>query len=395
MITCNKCGFENPDDGKFCKNCGNRIDGKKACPFCGSDVLADTVFCPHCGKRVDGRKVCANCGNVLNDDDVFCGECGTPVKVSIADSPNGQNKKDGKRDKIFSILKNCLFITGLLVAFICSFFIGAGTVMSAYGRSIRQDLDTITYLRAVFSEKYWADIITGIILILNILNTFAMLLASSLIYGLKRKNIGKFFYSGLFSTLISCAFILLMSAKMSESGANVSVTLSLGGIFAIAIMMAIALSVKITSVVFKKLDGGKITSSIIDCVAFAVSCVAILGVAFPLLSYRGVYSLSSFVSEFGTQYVEAQVCLGLAIFAIILMSMPIILNDGKCGVIGIIFSAVTLCLQLGFTIGFGVQYISPTNGAAVYCGVIIGLIFTLAALVLNIVVTVFERKNRA
>lgn len=51
---CNKCGTQNPDGATFCKNCGNRLDGKVICPACGKELPADSKFCVYCGKVLGG-----------------------------------------------------------------------------------------------------------------------------------------------------------------------------------------------------------------------------------------------------------------------------------------------------------------------------------------------------
>lgn len=58
MIKCPTCGFENPDDGKFCTGCGQALvrppavpDGPaKFCTECGAKIPADSKFCTACGK---------------------------------------------------------------------------------------------------------------------------------------------------------------------------------------------------------------------------------------------------------------------------------------------------------------------------------------------------------
>jgi predicted nucleic acid-binding Zn ribbon protein len=58
MIKCPTCGFENPEDGKFCTGCGQALvrppavpDGPaKFCTECGAKIPADSKFCTACGK---------------------------------------------------------------------------------------------------------------------------------------------------------------------------------------------------------------------------------------------------------------------------------------------------------------------------------------------------------
>ena len=58
MIKCPSCAFENPEDGKFCTNCGKTIllppaapEGPaRFCTDCGGKIPADSKFCTACGK---------------------------------------------------------------------------------------------------------------------------------------------------------------------------------------------------------------------------------------------------------------------------------------------------------------------------------------------------------
>lgn len=59
-MQCPKCGFENRDDARFCKRCGNALqaraasassqDGGRTCPACGAPAKPNARFCPSCGK---------------------------------------------------------------------------------------------------------------------------------------------------------------------------------------------------------------------------------------------------------------------------------------------------------------------------------------------------------
>lgn len=52
-MICNKCGTENPDNFKFCQNCGYRLDGKKTCPSCGAEIDGGAKFCGFCGANTE------------------------------------------------------------------------------------------------------------------------------------------------------------------------------------------------------------------------------------------------------------------------------------------------------------------------------------------------------
>ena len=57
-MTCPACGFENPDEARFCGRCGGELGG--ACPACGAPVGPGLEFCRSCGVRLvepEERKV--------------------------------------------------------------------------------------------------------------------------------------------------------------------------------------------------------------------------------------------------------------------------------------------------------------------------------------------------
>ncbi|MBK1990092.1 serine/threonine phosphatase [Sphaerospermopsis aphanizomenoides BCCUSP55] len=54
MLICPHCQFENPNDNKFCQNCGTSLT-YRSCHECGSEVALDTQHCQTCG---------AECGTI-------------------------------------------------------------------------------------------------------------------------------------------------------------------------------------------------------------------------------------------------------------------------------------------------------------------------------------------
>lgn len=53
MIKCPSCGKRNPNDNKFCGECG-------------TDLSEAEMHCPNCGKiHVNGEKFCTECGEIL------------------------------------------------------------------------------------------------------------------------------------------------------------------------------------------------------------------------------------------------------------------------------------------------------------------------------------------
>lgn len=51
--TCPQCGNYNPEDTKFCQECGARLDAQK-CRKCGTILASGTRFCGECGARMEG-----------------------------------------------------------------------------------------------------------------------------------------------------------------------------------------------------------------------------------------------------------------------------------------------------------------------------------------------------
>ena len=54
MINCSKCGTQNRDETKYCKNCGTRLaEGSVVpCGNCGASNLATSLYCNRCGERL-------------------------------------------------------------------------------------------------------------------------------------------------------------------------------------------------------------------------------------------------------------------------------------------------------------------------------------------------------
>jgi len=55
MIVCNNCGTENPDNARFCEECGNKLD-LIYCPRCGHGNPSNAKFCLECGARLTEEK---------------------------------------------------------------------------------------------------------------------------------------------------------------------------------------------------------------------------------------------------------------------------------------------------------------------------------------------------
>ncbi|HXV64410.1 MAG TPA: RDD family protein [Vicinamibacteria bacterium] len=54
---CPTCGAETRDVDRFCRSCGQKLDGDAMrCDTCGKFVLLPAEFCGHCGKPLSGRE---------------------------------------------------------------------------------------------------------------------------------------------------------------------------------------------------------------------------------------------------------------------------------------------------------------------------------------------------
>ncbi|MBO7327827.1 MAG: SPFH domain-containing protein [Lentisphaeria bacterium] len=80
-IRCAKCGTKIPTDGKFCLECGTKIE---------LPLAEDEIICPNCQARVKKGKFCLECGALLvvkclncqaelPSGAKFCLECGTKI----------------------------------------------------------------------------------------------------------------------------------------------------------------------------------------------------------------------------------------------------------------------------------------------------------------------------
>jgi len=61
-MRCPECGFDNPDDTKFCTNCGTKLEAAASSPT----PTAPTSFCPQCGAQIRPEaRFCDQCGQDL------------------------------------------------------------------------------------------------------------------------------------------------------------------------------------------------------------------------------------------------------------------------------------------------------------------------------------------
>ena len=80
-VKCAQCGADVPGNGKFCLECGTKVEPPAAkngvvCPVCGKAV-PPAKFCLECGSPLAAR--CSQCQAELPAGAKFCLECGTKV----------------------------------------------------------------------------------------------------------------------------------------------------------------------------------------------------------------------------------------------------------------------------------------------------------------------------
>ncbi|RLF99625.1 MAG: hypothetical protein DRN49_04105 [Thaumarchaeota archaeon] len=82
MITCPKCGFQNPVGAKFCQNCGSPLQQQPQgikCPKCGTINPPGAKFCINCGTSLQSTTKCPKCGAEIPSGAKFCPNCGTKL----------------------------------------------------------------------------------------------------------------------------------------------------------------------------------------------------------------------------------------------------------------------------------------------------------------------------
>jgi membrane protease subunit (stomatin/prohibitin family) len=98
QVRCAKCGALNPEDAKFCGNCGTTLGSSQAqaqpvgvaCAKCGTQNVAGAKFCANCGQQLVAAEVtCSRCGTANTPGARFCANCGNNLQ---ADPQGGQQE---------------------------------------------------------------------------------------------------------------------------------------------------------------------------------------------------------------------------------------------------------------------------------------------------------------
>jgi len=79
---CPSCGQMVPAAGKFCLNCGTKMEQAPVCAQCGQTLVPGAKFCMNCGASTApaAPTKCPTCGNELAPGSKFCMECGTKIE---------------------------------------------------------------------------------------------------------------------------------------------------------------------------------------------------------------------------------------------------------------------------------------------------------------------------
>ncbi len=138
-MVCERCGKEVDDGATFCNQCGNRVDGKKACPVCGKANDKDFAYCQYCGARIDGKTVCDTCG--VAHEGAFCPSCGkgkATEEVAVTATATAGVKAEKKPFELTEKHKTLLdkigaigLMVGVFFSLLFVFFIGVEINMAS------------------------------------------------------------------------------------------------------------------------------------------------------------------------------------------------------------------------------------------------------------------------
>ena len=247
-MICRTCETENPENAKFCKNCGCQLSGEITCTACGQANPVDALFCTECGKRLTGNHTCSNCHTV--HDGAFCPNCGTPSAQTVTQPQDVTSAKfDWKR--IVTLCGGIAAILAVLFGLIFTFCIGvelktssgfgqtvpflalsrsSGNLFYFFGKGYKEaaeHLDTVSkygylYPVGVYLPLVFGTVISaGILIAVPVLSIFAAVRLGKFLRGTSQKD-----YAapaiGAFLTLALGAAALLGLHQMSVEALSIS-----------------------------------------------------------------------------------------------------------------------------------------------------------------------------
>ncbi len=217
------------------------------CKFCSSNIPDDGVFCPNCGQQVDGKNICAKCGKIF--DGTFCPTCGTKATAKK------QSKTLFERFLgVEKIISPTIFLALLFGLFICSLFVG---ITLTFGDGSTTRLTTFYFFGDIYSylsasgSPYAPSIIFAILCTIamatNIIISFLSLITGAIKYGKSLSRGENFSLANNVALSITTFFVATAIASgLNYTLSNVSVSnLSYGTIIGIALSAMAIVSVTV------------------------------------------------------------------------------------------------------------------------------------------------------
>lgn len=394
-MICNKCGAENDDGVKYCSTCGNRLDGKKECPFCHAEIKETSVYCANCGKRVDGKKLCPVCGNEMGENDKFCNACGYGNK-SVTKQRDSQIGFASKTEKVLFYIKNGLALLAMLFAFVGAFVIGLGLTGGTHSEIINH-------------YKTLTNPFKGIMMafqILAIVGTAVMIILASIFLFAKKKNVLKYSLTSLILLLLPIA-VLLSQYVFKIDGESIYLSDA-----TLAMMILCFIFVTATLVLCCVENALKDKKSLLpNCFGTAtvlLICVAILSFGFTAIILKSLsYDDDSFnvvssgiLSVFSENTLEklglSFLVTGLVVTAVcgIFKAFGFDKTSLSLGFVGLAFQIASLvCMFYGY---YNILEKTATSEylLEVSAGYIVGIVISAIACGLNITHTVLKKKAK-
>ena len=408
MMICNKCGKENAESSKYCSACGNRLDGKKTCPFCNTEIEEDSVYCTNCGKRIDGKKICPSCGNEMKADEKFCSVCGYGNNSGVNQTVLPvKNKING--DTLFFYLKNGLALLAMLFAFIGTFVIGYKTLgvnvtlISNYSKTAMSLIPkTVKGIMIAFQ-------------VLAILGTATVLSLASVSFVLKKQNTCKYMFTALLLFLLPVALTLsAFVGTLTVDGTKVSIVLSDATIAFVVLCLMFAVASFVLSIITSVgKNGESILPKIFNGATLFVLCIAVLSFGFTAFKEAITTTSNELTSNigvfgaFGDALDEPLAKLGLSL---LIIGLAVMIGSGvfkafnfdksslSCGFVGLVLQIVAfICMFFGLVNGVGKN--AETMSASYYfvsikAEYIVGMCISLIACGLNITHIVLKKKAK-
>ncbi len=197
-MKCLKCGENNDDSFKYCKNCGAELPKHyKKCPNCQTLNMPQAVFCKECGQKIAETaeevieptvnqplktlKKCSNCQTLNPSNAIYCKHCGENLEnasevmivervVDKKTAPKESALKNAKALGIISIVINFIPILGLIVSQGVGLILGILTLCKVSSAKKNENINaktekTLGIIGCVISGLFIGIIIISIIAI--------------------------------------------------------------------------------------------------------------------------------------------------------------------------------------------------------------------------------------